>query len=157
NQAGLNATPAAAGAVDVNITKTVGRSYSYAWENANKGQPVNTALHISAPSPSTQYVQYSGQNGVILLVDPGTVRMTTGSSVVVGTGTAVASAWIGRRIWFSGGYAGALTDLRIVSVQDATHLTVSGNGSAFANVSGLTFAIYDPQATHVRLYQTADG
>src|SRR5262249_18141675 len=56
NQFGQN-NSSSGGTVDINITKTVGRSYAWAWENANKGQPAGAGGHVSAPSPSTQFIQ----------------------------------------------------------------------------------------------------
>lgn len=142
---------AATGTVDVNITKSVGRSYAWAWENANKP-------HVSGPSPSTQFVAYNAQNGVIQLIEPGTVT-TNGTTTVAGSGTFFTSAWVGRSIWVNGvGAMSALGQLtgasKIVSVQSATQLTTAGNITAAA---GATFQVFDPQCTHVRLYQTADG
>ena len=43
---------------------------------------------------------------------------------------------------------------RILSVQSATQLTVD---QAVTIIGPQQFQIFDPQATHVRLYQTADG
>lgn len=139
------------GTVDVNITKSIGRSYSWAWENANKP-------HVSAPSPSTQFILYNVQNGVIQLIQQGTITSPAGTpgtpTAIVGTGTAFTTAWIGRYLWAVGSFGGSMG--RILTVTDATHLTVSGyyGGAGGTNVA---FQVYDPQATHIRLYATADG
>lgn len=47
-------TIANTGTVYIGIVTTVGRSYQFAWENANTG-------HVSAPSPATQYTLYGNQ------------------------------------------------------------------------------------------------
>lgn len=145
SQAGLNTgvlTPT--GTVNVSITKAIGRSYAWAWENANKP-------HVSAPSPATQFVQYSAQNGIIQLIEPGTVT-TNGTTTVTGTGTFFTQAWVGRSIWIN--TLSASLNNRIVSVQSATQLTTANSISAAVSQ---TFQIYDPSATHVRLYETGDG
>lgn len=144
NQAGQNVTPAASGAVNVSILKAVGRSYAWAWENANK-------IHVSAPSPSTQFIAYSTQNGAIQLIEPGTVTTNSLSTTVTGTGTQFTAAWIGRHLWVAGGGDAG----RVVAVGSATSLTLAGN--APFSVSGQVFQPFDPQSTHVRLYFTADG
>lgn len=144
NQLGQNAT-STGGTIDVSITKAIGRSYSYAWENANKA-------HVGAPSPTTQYIQYSTQNGQIQLVEVGTLNASTSSQSVVGSGTQFTSAWVGRNLWIAG--IGGNTGTRIVSVTDATHLTVAGNLSISG---GSVFQVYDQSATEIRLYETADG
>ena len=159
NQFGQN-NSSSGGTVDINITKTVGRSYAWAWENANKGQPVSAGGgHVSAPSPSTQFILYNAQNGAVQLIEPGTVT-TNGTTIVTGSGTFFTPAWVGRSIWVNG--VGAMVDgsgkltgaSRIVSVQSPTQLTAAGNITA---ASGAQFQVFDPQCTHVRLYQTADG
>jgi len=132
------------GTVDVNITKSTGRSYAYAWENANK-------VHVGAPSPATQYIKYAGQNGVLALVEAGTVT-TNGSTIVTGTNTAFTSAWIGRRIWVAGNPSSSANI--IISVQSATQLTTFGG---IVTQVGAQFQIYDPSATNIRLYATGDG
>src|SRR5262249_49396409 len=105
SQSGLNTTPAATGSVDVNITKQAGRSYEWAWENGSKP-------HVSAPSPATQYILYTAQNGAVQLIEPGTIT-TNGTVTVTGTGTFFTSAWVGRSLWMSvNGSVG-----RIASVQ----------------------------------------
>lgn len=130
------------GTVDTNITKSVGRSYAYAWENANKP-------HVSAPSPSSQFIAYAAQNGQVQLVQQGTVTCNTGSTIVTGTNTAFTSAWVGRSLWvFS-------AEGIIASVQSPTQLTLTAN--AVNNNGPSQFQVYDPQATHIRLYATADG
>lgn len=131
------------GTVNTNITKSIGRSYAYAWENANKS-------HVSAPSPVSQFIQYASQNGVIQCIEQGTV--STSGTIVTGTGTAFSQAWVGQYIWIAGG--SGLAVKQIVSVQSATQLTL---GLPIATVSNQVFQIFDPQATHIRLYATADG
>lgn len=126
------------------ITKTVGRSYRFAWENAN-----NT--HIGAPSPATSYIAYSSQQGTIECVQPGTVSTISGTKTVTGSGTAFTSAWVGRYLWVAG--IGSMG--RIASVASATSLTLDNN--ALATVSGQKFTPFDPQATHIRGYATSDG
>jgi hypothetical protein len=134
-------TTSGSGTVTLGITKTVGRSYQWAWENAN-------TTHVSAPSPASQYVKYASQTGTLDLIETGTVA--TNSTVnVVGTGTSFSSAWVGRSLWAQGNLG------PIQSVTDATHLTLST--AAGGTVSGLSFQVFDPQATHVRLYATGDG
>jgi hypothetical protein len=133
---------AGSGNVTSNITKAVGRSYAWAWENFNKA-------HIGAPSPATQYILYANQNGTIDLIQPGTITLN-GTTTVVGSGTFFTSAWIGRSLWaVAAGNVG-----RIVSVQSATQLTLATNSAGGA---GLQFQVFDPQATHIRLYETSDG
>ena len=127
------------------ITKNVGRSYSVAWENSNK-------FNVGAPSPATQYVQYSNQQGAIALVQPGSVNTTIGSPVITGTqGSIFSKAWVGRSLWVGGiGNAG-----RIIAVQSASSLTLDKNQTV--GVTNSLFTPFDPQATHLRLYATADG
>jgi hypothetical protein len=131
------------GTVDVNITKSIGRSYAWAWENANKP-------HVSAPSPSSQYVLYNGQNGVIQCIQQGTAQVVLGSANVVGVGTAFTSAWVGRNLYIRGTQQFG----PIASVQSATQMTL--RYPAYANNTDV-FQVFDPQATHIRLYETADG
>ena len=138
NQTGLNASDST-GTVDTEITKSVGRSYSWAWENVNDS-------HISAPSPSTQYIQYTDQNGTIDAIEQGTV--TVAGTSVTGSGTAFTSAWLGKYLWVAG--TGALS--QIIAVAGPTSMTLASAGAA----SGM-FVIYDPQATNIRLYATSDG
>jgi hypothetical protein len=130
------------GTVDVNITKSVGRSYAYAWENANKP-------HVGAPSPSSQFVLYSAQNGVIQCIEQGTLNFSTGTTVT-GAGTAFSQAWVGRYLWANG----TATEGPIVAVAGPTSLTLLAAATIGANSK---FQVYDPQATHIRLYETADG
>jgi hypothetical protein len=131
------------GTATVQITKNVGRSYQYAWENANTG-------HVSAPSPASQYVQYANQTGTIDCIEPGTVSYAAFGFVVTGTNTFFTSAWVGRLIWING------VTRFVASVADATHLTVAQ--LAFpGTVSTQPFQIVDAQATHIRLYATGDG
>src|SRR5262249_7622481 len=77
---------AGGGTADSNITKSVGRSYAWAWENTKTINGSNFS-HVGAPSPSTQFIAYSAQNGQIQLIEPGTVT-TNGTTAVVGVGTA---------------------------------------------------------------------
>lgn len=135
------------GTVDTSITKSVGRSYAYAWENA--GKP-----HVSAPSPSTQFVQYSSQNGAIQLIEQGTVTVTNGTTAVLGSGTAFTSAWVGRRFWTQ--QATGAFSYRVASVTDATHMNLDSTWVHPTN-SGFVFQVVDVDATHARLYATADG
>lgn len=126
------------------ITKTIGRSYVYAWENFNK-------LNVGGPSPATSYIVYSAQQGTLQLVETGTVTTTQNKNTVIGSGTSFTAAWIGRSIWLAGvGGAG-----RVVSVESATQLTLDTTQTTA--VAGGQYQIYDPQATHIRLYATADG
>jgi hypothetical protein len=136
------------GTVNTNITKSIGRSYAYAWENANKN-------HMGAPSPATQFIQYTNQNGVIQLIEQGTVSVpiASGSITVTGTGTAFTSAWIGRYVWVVGGTSGSIG--HVLSVASPTSMIVSGQQSGI--LTNVQFQVYDPQATHLRLYETADG
>lgn len=152
NQAGQNTTPGAfAGTVNTNINKAVGRSYAWAWENANKP-------HVSAPSPSTQFILYNNQFGQLNLFEPGTVSLANGSAIVTGTATQFTSAWIGRSIWVNTviGQNASTPFLRIISVQSATQMTLSANWN-LGIITLQAFQIFDPQSTHIRLYETADG
>lgn len=136
-------TTSGGGTATLGITKTVGRSYQYAWENAN-------TTHVSAPSPATQYIKYNNQTGTINLQEQGSVSLNLNSTIVTGTGTAFTSAWVGRKMWiFGNGPTPA-----IASVQSPTQLTLA-SGSPFA--INTTFQIFDSQATHIRLYATGDG
>ena len=141
-QVGFNSSPAASGSVNTQITKSTGRSYAWAWENANK-------FHIGAPSPSTQYVLYTAQNGIIQCIEQGTIT-TNGTNDVIGTGTLFSPAWVGRSIWF--GSVGGIG--RIANVLSSTQLIME---SAVAAGGPQIFLVYDPSATHIRLYETADG
>lgn len=145
-QQGQN-TSSSGGTANTNITKAVGRSYAWAWENANKS-------HLGPPSPATQYIQYVNQLGTITLAEPGTITVGVGSASVVGTNTFFTSAWIGRNLWSIANGAIAV-QTRIVAVADATHMTLAS--VVPTGVTGQQFQIYDPQATHIRLYETADG
>jgi hypothetical protein len=149
-QQGQNTTPAAAGAVNTSITKSVGRSYAVAWENANKS-------HVGAPSPSTQFILYNSQNGAIQIIEQGTIAgNSTVNNIVTGVGTAFTSAWVGKRLYIPGQNAGNV--VIVTSVQSTTSMTVAylllTVGMSF---SGSTFMVYDFQATHIRLYESADG
>lgn len=141
SQLGQNVS-SSGGSVNVQITKSVGRSYSWAWENANKP-------HVGAPSPSTQFIQYNIQNGQIQLIEPGLVT-TNGTTTVTGVGTFFTTAWIGRSLWI----ASLGTVGRIIAVASVTSLTLA---AAAATSASNQFQVYDPQSTHVRLYETADG
>lgn len=144
SQLGQNTGVIASGSVTTQITKSIGRSYAYAWENANKS-------HIGAPSPSTQFFAYSAQNGTIQCIEAGTVTFAAHSTNVVGTNTAFTAAWIGRRLYVDTiGNAG-----RIVAVSSPTSLTLDV-GPTFGASNNL-FQVYDQSATHLRLYATADG
>jgi hypothetical protein len=140
------------GSATVQITKTTGRSYQWAWENANTG-------HVSAPSPASQYVAYNNQVGTINCVQPGTVAHSIGSSLITGTATSFSQAWVGRSLYLGDGsgpgQSGNVQQNMIVSVADSTHLTI--NGTSPSNGSGVQFQVYDQQATHLRLYGTGDG
>jgi hypothetical protein len=141
NQIGADST-SSAGTVTLGITKNVGRSYQYAWENVNTG-------HVSAPSPATQYIPYSSQIGIVTALQPGTIT-TNGTTSVLGTNTFFSPAWVGRKI----SSICFPADLYVTAVADATHLTVSpGTINSFVG----EFLIYDQQATHIRYYATADG
>lgn len=138
---GTNGATSGSGTATVQITKTVGRSYQYAWENANTG-------HVSAPSPASQFVKYTNQIGTIDCIEPGTVAVTAGGAVT-GTGTSFSPAWVGRSLWVNTlGTVGF-----VVSVTDATHMVISGG----ATIAGALFQVFDLQATHIRLYATGDG
>jgi hypothetical protein len=140
-QQGLNGSTTG-GNITTNVTKSVGRSYAWAWENANKS-------HVSAPSPSSQFIQYNAQNGTIQCIEQGTVTCS-GTTTVTGTGTAFTSAWVGRYIWANGVHSNTL----IVSVQSATQLTTQ---ISLGTVTSQVFQVYDVYATHIRLYETSDG
>lgn len=134
------------GTATLGITKTVGRSYQYAWENAAIG-------HTGAPSPASQYVKYASQTGTVDCIQVGTVSAPGGFSyTITGTGTAFSTAWLGRSIWVDTiGAAG-----QIATVSSATSMAVS-SGTPVAAFAGKKFQVYDPQATHVKLYATGDG
>lgn len=132
------------GTFTVQITKTIGRSYQWAWENAN-------VAHTSAPSPASQYVKYNNQTGTIDLVETGTISVNSGFTAVVGVGTSFSSSWVRRAIWGEG--AGALGF--VASVTDATHMTLAN--VATATIAGARFQVYDPQSTNIKLYATGDG
>jgi len=143
NQIGPDAT-SGSGTATVGITKTVGRSYQYAWENANTG-------HLGPPSPASQYVAYSTQYGTINCIQPGTVTYNSANAIVTGVNTFFTSAWVGRALWVNG--FGTLGD--VASVQSSTQLTLALNSPHTAG--GDLFQIYDRQVTHLRLYATGDG
>lgn len=140
------------GTVNTNIVKATGRSYAWAWENANKA-------NVGAPSPSTQFIRYASQNGAIQLIQQGTIAFTSGSTLVTGTGTAFTSAWVGRSLLALGASSGGPASKlgRIASVNVALQTLTLATAWAGASGSANTFQVYDPQATHVRLYATPDG
>lgn len=143
-QPGQNVT-SSGGTASQSITKAVGRSYAMAWENANK-------VHVGAPSPATQYIAFNNQTGQINLVEPGSVAGSgSGTQVVTGTTTYFTQAWVGRSLWVA--TVGAVG--RILSVTSQTSMTVAFTGTF--TFTGQLFQVFDPQATHIRLYQTADG
>jgi hypothetical protein len=146
-QVGPNAT-SGSGTFTVQITKTVGRSYQWAWENSNTG-------HKSAPSPASQFVKYTNQTGTIDLVQPGTAAINNGSSTVTGTNTFFTSAWVGRSIWLENDSSG-VGGWEVASVSSPTVLTIVGTFSG-ANIAGKRFQIFDLQSTFVDLYATGDG
>lgn len=126
------------------ITKVIGRSYMYAWENAGK-------FNVCAPSPATSYITYASQQATLTAVETGLVQITDGQATLIGTGTAFTSAWVGRQVWVQGLGGG----FRVVSVESATQLTCDQVFTA--TITGAQYQIYDPQSTHIRLYATADG
>lgn len=141
------------GTVTLGITKTVGRSYQWAWE-------ADINAETSAPSPASQFVKYTSQTGTIDLVQTGTVSVTNGSATVTGVGTSFTSAWIGRAIWIEGL---ASTGNYIASVSSPTSMLLQ-NAYVGANIAGARFQIYDPQVGNnadgtafVKLYATGDG
>jgi hypothetical protein len=140
--AGISTT-SGSGTVTFGITKTVGRSYQWAWENALTG-------HISAPSPASQFVKYTNQVATIDLIQPGTITSSLVSTTVTGVGTQFTSAWVGRSLWVVGGFLG-----NVASVSSATSLTLANNAAVAA--AGASFQVFDFQSTHIRLYATGDG
>lgn len=140
-QVGVNSS-SSSGTASVTIIKSVGRSYAWAWENANTS-------HVSAIGPATQYIAYSSQIGTVDCIEAGTIT-TYNSATVTGTNTQFTNAWIGRKVWMD--TVGTLG--RIVSVNSPSSLTLD---SIPANASGKRFQVFDPQVTHVRLYATGDG
>lgn len=148
------ATSGTGGTATVQITKTIGRSYSWAWEDDNG--------HVSAPSPASQYVVYNNQTGTINLIQPGTLSIPNSSKIVTGTNTAFSSAWVGRVLWVAG--TGMLTSGGVpnivASVQSSTQLTLLLNN--FGAISAQQFQICDPNilltgSYFIRLYATGDG
>lgn len=134
------------GTISCSITKTVGRSYQWAWENSN-------TTHVSAPSPASQYVVYANQTGTIDLLQPGTVSAAGGTVNIVGTNTQFSQSWVGRTLWVETVGGGSVIG-DIQAVTDATHLATDAILPAF---STKVFQVYDRQSTHVRLYETGDG
>jgi hypothetical protein len=133
------------GTWDFGMTKAVGRSYCFAWENAN-------TTHVGAPSPVTQYILYQDQWGTITCKEVGTISVTAGGGTVTGVGTQFTAAWVGRKIM--GNISSVIG--RVASVSSPTVLTLFSPYAGFSH-SGDSFQIYDDQATHLRLYATADG
>lgn len=129
------------------ITKTVGRSYQYAWENINKS-------HVSSPSPSTQYVAYSAQSGVLNAIEPGTLNANSGTTIVQGTNTLFTVAWIGKNLWYIDAATNKVQTVQILSIQTGSSMNVTAPISVAPNSQ---FTVIDPQVTHVRYYATADG
>lgn len=148
SQVGLAST-SGSGTVTFGITKTVGRSYQYAWEN------VNTA-HISAPSPASAYVKYTSQVGTINCWESGTITTTSGSGTVTGVNTAFSPAWVGKALLYSGSGEFAVPPI-ITAVASPTSMTVTPTVLPGQGTAGLNFQVIDPQVTHVRLYATADA
>lgn len=134
----------ASGTVDNSITKSVGRSYSVAWENANKP-------HVGAPSPSTQYIAYQAQNGLIEVMEVGQISIA--GAIVTQTSPALptnfSQAWVGQLLYNYGGGAAY-----VESVQSSTQLTLTDTS---LSGKGGDFMIVPPDATHIRYYATADG
>jgi hypothetical protein len=142
-QTGQNVS-SSGGNATTQITKSIGRSYAYAWENANK-------VHISAPSPATQYFQYTNQTAIINCIEQGTVTFND-TVVVTGTNSSFTQSWVGQYLWAAtnpGNFG------LIVSVQSATQLTLAT--PAGTNAGPVSFTIFDPSVTHLRLYYTSDG
>jgi len=134
------------GTATVQITKTVGRSYSWAWENASTG-------HVSAPSPASQYVKYTNQTGTIDCIQPGTISVALGNVLVSGTDTQFSPAWVGRRLWIEG--LGSTDVYDIAGVQSPTLLTLAEPASF--NGASQRFQVVDFQSTDIRLYATGDA
>jgi hypothetical protein len=155
-----NLGPVSAGGpvTPLQITTVTGRSYVWAWVNEEVG-------NTSPPSPATQYVAYTAQEGLLEFIQPGTVAATLGSNAIVGTGTAFTSAWIGRRLWIEtiGILGGGIFDSTVTAVTDTTHLTIRDTSPS--NAAGAKFQVFDPQvasvytgtAGHIKIYATADG
>lgn len=137
------------GTVTLGITQTVGRSYQYAWENANTGE-------VSAPSPASQFVKYASQTGTIDLVETGTISVGAGSTSVTGVGTSFTSAWNGKLLWIET-TTGTGSGIYISSVQSPTALTLASPLLFGSSATSSRFQVIDPQVTHVRLYATGDG
>jgi len=136
------------GTVTLGITKTVGRSYQFAWEN-------NQTVHKSAPSPASQFVKYTSQIGTIDCIQPGTIAAPGGTSNITGSATQFSQAWVGRKLWINGIASAGGGIGYIQSVVDATHLTVTGTTPAIVNQQ---FQVYDQgQGLFVDLYATGDG
>jgi hypothetical protein len=148
------ASTSGSGTVTLGITKTIGRSYQWAWE-----ADINS--ETSAPSPASQFVKYTNQTGTIDLVETGTVSVVSGNTGVTGVGTSFSPAWVGRALWVEG--APGLGNY-IVSVASATSMTLK-NGYSAGTIGGARFQVYDPQILNafppgegfVKLYATGDG
>jgi hypothetical protein len=129
-----------------NITKVIGRSYSYAWENANTGQ-------VSAPSPATNFVPETGQLNTIDCIEAGTVTTTvTSQTVAVGGGGLVSAAWVNRHLWVLN-----IGDAGLITAVNTTLNTITLQTAAVSSQSGVVFQIFDTQSTNIRLYATGDG
>lgn len=128
------------------ITKSIGRSYSWAWENANKS-------HVGAPSPSSQYIAYNAQTGSLRFEQAGTVTSGAASTTVTGTNTAFSQGWVGMGLWVES--VGAIG--YVESVASATSMTINFFYQANPGFSAREFLVFPIDATHVRLYATADG
>lgn len=124
-------------------TNSVGRSYRWAWRSS-------ATLALSAPSPATIFQLYSGQDGTLEFIQPGTIAVSS-TGLVTGTGTAFTAAWIGRKLWIQD----SSDRFYVSSVASATSLQLQ-TGSATV-VSGKKFQIYDPQSDQIVVYMTADG
>jgi hypothetical protein len=128
-----------------NITKVIGRSYTWAWENANTGQ-------VSAPSPATNYVPETATLNIIEAVEAGSATTTLLGTTVQISNATVSPAWVNRQMWISGiGGAGLIT---AVNTTLNTVTLQTGAPSAQTNV---VYQIYDEQSTNIRLYATGDG
>lgn len=80
------------------ISKVVGRSYAFAWENINK-------FNVGAPSPTTAFLYTGAQansTGTIQCIEPGEASVVAGSSVVNLAGVTASQAWVGRNLWVQG-------------------------------------------------------
>jgi len=152
SQVGPAAT-SGAGTVTFGITKTVGRSYQYALENAN-------TTHVSAPSPASQFVKYASQIGTLDLVETGvcsfTLAPSASTAVVTGISTNFSPAWVGKLAWFET-QTGPSNSYIVTAVSSSTSMTIACDPTIGNTVTNSRFQILDPQSTHIRLYATGDG